>query len=89
MKHSIPLGLSLGLVLALPLHAGNKPNKPEETPATVFKKKDTNGDGFLSKEEFTGKNNAAKADARFAKFDTNGDGKLSLEEYKKGLKKKK
>jgi len=89
MKHNILLALGLGLALALPLQAGNNQNKPKETPATVFKKKDTNGDGFLSKEEFAGKNNAAKAEARFPKFDTDGDGKLSLEEYQKGLKKKK
>ena len=63
---------------------GNK-----QTPASVFKMKDANGDGFLSKEEFIGKNNVVKGEARFPKFDTNGDGKLSLDEYKKGLKKKK
>ena len=89
IKHSILFALGVGLALALPLQAGNNPNKPKETPATVFKKKDTNGDGFLSKEEFAGKNKAAKADARFPKFDPDGDGKLSLEEYQKGLKQKK
>lgn len=69
--------------------------KPKHTPEEIFKKKDTNNDGFLSKEEFTkGSKDAAKAEAIFTKKDKNADGKLSCEEFaskgdKKGGKKRK
>jgi len=94
MKHTILLALGLGLALALPVQAGKKnqaadPAKPKPTPEEVFKKKDKNSDGFLTKEEFVGKaKDAAKAEARFAKLDTNGDGKVTLEEFKACHKKK-
>ena len=79
--------LALGLVLVMPLQAGNKQagakNKPKQSKAQVFKKKDNNGDGFLSLEEFTaGTKKSAKSAARFAKLDKNSDGKLSLAEFK-------
>jgi len=58
----------------------------------MFKKKDKDADGFISKEEFSkGAKDAAKAEAAFAKKDTNSDGKLSPEEFAaggKGSKKK-
>ena len=58
------------------------------SPAEMFAKMDTNGDGFVDKAEFTafGKQMAAKmgkADKSaelFAKIDTNGDGKISQSE---------
>lgn len=37
---------------------------------------DTNGDGVITKAEFT-----AKWDEKFAKKDTNGDGKITKEEF--------
>jgi Ca2+-binding EF-hand superfamily protein len=95
MKH-IAL-ITIGLALALPLHAeeaaagkGKKGN-----PEAAFKKRDKDGDGFLSKEEFLAKaKDAEKAGKAFAKKDKDGDGKLSLAEAtakpdKKGGKKNK
>jgi hypothetical protein len=56
--------------------------KPKHDPAKVFKKKDADSDGFLSKEEFLkGAKNAAAAETAFGKRDKNGDGKLSKEEF--------
>ena len=84
MKHTILL--ALGLALLLPVQ-GAKPNaggqtKPKRTPAQVFKKKDTDRDGFLSKAEFTAKaKDAAKAETAFNKRDKNSDGKLTLAEF--------
>lgn len=56
--------------------------KPAHDPAKVFKKKDADSDGFLSKEEFTkGAKDAAKAETAFGKKDKDADGKLSMEEF--------
>ena len=83
MKYSILFAISLAL--ALPLYAGNKKGaqaKPKPTPEQIFNKKDTNHDGFLSKEEFIGKaKNPTKKAKLFDKKDTNHDGKLSLQEF--------
>lgn len=58
------------------------PAKPKHDPAKVFKKKDADSDGFLSKEEFTkGAKDAAKAETAFGKKDKDADGKLSMEEF--------
>jgi Ca2+-binding EF-hand superfamily protein len=63
--------------------------KKAPNPAKVFHRKDADGDGKLTLEEFkTGmKEQAAeKADARFKKLDKDGDGTLSLEEFTDGMK---
>ena len=63
--------------------------KPKMDPEKVFKKRDADGDGSISEEEFLA---PAKEDKqkemmkkRFGKIDTNGDGKLSLDEFKAGM----
>lgn len=84
MKHIILLAISLAL--ALPLHAGNKhagaKEKAKPNLARVFKKRDKDGDGFLSKEEFlAGRKQAAKAEKAFNRRDKDSDGKLSRTEF--------
>ena len=70
--------------------AKKKPKKERPTPEAIFKKKDTNGDGSLSKEEFVAKmKDAEKAGKSFDKKDKNGDGKLTLDEFKPKAKKDK
>lgn len=81
--------LTLGLAFALPLHAEETPKteKPKHTPEEMFKKKDADGDGFITKEEFAkGSKDSAKAEGLFAKKDTDSDGKLSLAEFSAGGK---
>ena len=84
MKHIIVL--AIGLALALPLQAGKKPaggkDRPKPSAAQVFKKKDKDSDGFLSKEEFNAKTKkAAKVKKAFDNKDKNSDGKLSKAEF--------
>ena len=91
MKHT--LVIALGLALVLPLSAEEAPAKPKapkkSNPQAVFKKKDKDGDGFLTKEEFTAKaKNADKAGQAFARKDKNSDGKLSPEEFATKARKK-
>jgi Ca2+-binding EF-hand superfamily protein len=64
--------------------------KKDRDPAKFFDKKDINGDGFLSLDEFKAgmpEKAAGKADARFAKVDANGDSKVSRDEFKAGMEK--
>lgn len=80
---------ALLLTSAISLNAADKGDKPKVDPEAAFKKKDTNGDGKLSKEEFTkGSKDAAKSEAAFAAKDKDKDGFLTLEEFKAGGKKK-
>ena len=55
------------------------------SPEEKFKKFDTNGDGFISLDEFkaspVGQKDPAKAEEIFKKKDKDGDGSLSLEEF--------
>lgn len=64
--------------------------KKERDPAKFFDKKDADGDGFLTLDEFKAgmpEKAAGKADARFAKIDANGDSKVSRDELKAGMEK--
>jgi hypothetical protein len=87
--------------LIIPAQAEKKKDgdapKGKGDPAKVFKKKDTDNDGFLTSAEFTeGAKDPAKAAKAFKRKDKDGDEKLSLEEFKpsppkgkgKGKKKK-
>lgn len=77
---------SLVSVAATPVFQGKKAPDPEKT----FKRKDTDGDGFLSITEFKAKlkdKQLENADKRFARLDTNADKKVSLDEFKAGVKK--
>ncbi len=56
--------------------------KPKHDPEEMFKKRDTNGDGSISKEEFlAGAKDAAKGEEAFKRKDKDGDGKLTKEEF--------
>ena len=84
--------ITLTLALTLPIYAQESGDattaKDKPDPQAVFAKKDTDKDGFLSKEEFTANaKDATKAEATFAKKDKNGDGKLSPEEFATKTKK--
>ena len=66
--------------------------KPRRDPEAIFKKLDANGDGKLSKDEFTKltefsggrfKDKPELLDKLFARLDANSDGSISLEEFKK------
>jgi len=78
-------------------NAAKDKDKKKMDPEKIFAKKDADGDGKLSVEEFLGKAKPDKAEGvkkRFAKLDKDQDGSLSLEEFKasfggkKGKKKK-
>jgi len=65
-------------------------DKPKADPEAIFKKMDANGDGKLSKEEFTAKaKDKEKAEAQFKAKDKDGDGCLTLDEFKAGGHKRK
>ncbi len=79
----------------LATHPEAKPQwKENATPAptaaptsdrnAMFDRRDRNGDGKLTREEFlSALKNDAKAPARFERFDKNGDGELSRDEFVK------
>jgi Ca2+-binding EF-hand superfamily protein len=83
------LMVALAFAVITPSAVMAEDTKPKINPETVFKRRDTNGDGAISEDEFLA---AAKEDKqkeklkkRFGKIDSNGDGKLSLEEFKAGM----
>lgn len=49
--------------------------------AEMFAKWDTNGDGTITREEFT-----AAHDAKFAKMDANNDGTVTADEHRAAMK---
>ena len=57
--------------------------KAKADPEAMFKKKDANSDGKVSKEEYLkGSKDAAKSETQFTKKDKDSDGNLTLEEFK-------
>ena len=59
-----------------------KSGKSKLDRSAMFKKRDTDGDGHLSKDEFLLKQpDPDEAPKRFLRFDKNGDGRLSHDEY--------
>ena len=64
--------------------------KPKGDPEQTFKRRDADGDGFLTEAEFVAaakdEDQKSKMRKRFAKIDVNGDGKLSRDEFKAGVK---
>jgi Ca2+-binding EF-hand superfamily protein len=85
MRTTTSLVIALGLAAAPVAFAKKNADAPKDgkpDTAKAFTKKDTNGDGFLSKDEFTqGAKDAEKAGKAFDKKDKDGDGKLSPEEF--------
>jgi Ca2+-binding EF-hand superfamily protein len=85
---ALAVGMAVGSNVALAKKekkdGEKKPAKAEE----LFKKLDKNGDGKLSKEEFSahGKD-PKKAEAHFDKIDTDRNGSISPDEFKAFLKK--
>jgi len=62
--------------------AGKPAAKPKQDRAAMFAKRDKNGDGRLSREEFLANQpDPAEAPKRFTAFDTDKDGVLSREEF--------
>ncbi len=96
MKKVIVSLCAIAFIGALSLQAEEKKadgaEKPKASKEEQFKKADTNGDGFLSKEEFVaafGKKDAAKAEERYKKLDKKGDGKVDLAAFSAAGGKKK
>lgn len=83
------LAFAIAFAVVAPVASMAQETKPKMDPEKVFKRRDTNGDGSISEDEFLA---PAKEDKqkeqlkkRFGKIDTNGDGKVSLDEFKAGM----
>lgn len=92
-KRSIVTGgvLTAVAVLAFAARPAAAADRPAPDLEKVFKRKDANGDGRLTIEEFkTGMKDKAlaNADKRFKRVDANGDGAVSLDEFKAGMQPK-
>lgn len=92
MKKFAVVAAIVALISPLAMAKEKGEGKPKPTPEERFKKLDANGDGKLTLEEYTGKQDAEKAKEHFKALDKDGDGSLTLEEFSakpEGKKKKK
>ena len=82
---ALAVAASLSLAQNPPTESPTAPGK-RPSPELIFKKLDTNGDGFLTLDEFEasplGKRDAAKAGEIYQKMDAKSDGKVTIEEFK-------
>lgn len=83
MKKLFTILLISFLAIGLSAHGRGKKGM-DEWHKEHFKKMDTNGDGKISKEEWT-----AFHDEKFTKLDKDGDGQISEEDMKEFRKEKK
>ena len=74
MMSVVTLAFSVAPALAEP-HGGPRDGSGDGKGGAMFQKHDTNGDGFVSQEEFLD-----HAKQRFDDMDGDGDGKISKEE---------
>lgn len=84
------LVLGLAGLAAMPLSAADEKEKKARDPAKMFSRRDVDGDGKLTFEEFTAgmKESAlAKAEQRFKRIDADGDGAVTLKEIIEAMKK--
>jgi hypothetical protein len=91
MKAILALAVLAAFIGTTAVHA-QAPKGPKAKPDAdaMFKKKDANGDGKISKEEFTkDAKDTAKAEEAFGKKDKDSSGDLSMEEFKAAGKGKK
>ena len=80
----LALGATITLIVSSAFAAETTaPTDIKTKHANYFKKKDTNGDGYISKEEWL-----ARSSEAFAKIDTNHDGKISADESKANYEKR-
>ena len=88
---SVVLALVLGMAVVPCVYAAPDDDKKPDLEE-VFKKRDKDGDGKVSLEEFVGKRKdeaKEKAEKQFKRKDKDSDGFLTLEEFKAKPKKKK
>jgi Ca2+-binding EF-hand superfamily protein len=91
LAFAVTLVLGLGTSYAQE-HQKKPPERQHKSVDEIFKEKDTNQDGKLSKEEFlkgVPEERKAGAEKRFAAMDTNKDGFVTKEEMKAAFEKMK
>ncbi len=91
MKKILMLTAAVFALQALPaLAEEGVPKDGKHHRGDMFKEADKDGDGVISKEEFTA-NSQARAEKKFAEIDANKDGKVTKEEgqtHREAMKKK-
>ncbi|HRJ73442.1 MAG TPA: EF-hand domain-containing protein [Terrimicrobiaceae bacterium] len=74
--------LALCLAAVPSVLAQNQAEERYDGRVAAFSVRDSDGDGYLSKDEFLGSaKSPERAEDNFKKWDKNGDGKLSLDEF--------